>query len=242
MLAAGAGSTRRPENDAALGAVVMIGLLAGCWHEERSPGAAPPPPPPPAAPACIAEAPGALTLDFHAAGDCTKDPPACTDRCSAGDGTACFQSAVITERNAATAKQAARLYHRACELGLAIGCTNLAAGIWADRAASATQVACARRIFAKACSAGEPFGCGMVGRMTFEAARTPDEYMLGRVQLEAACESIQGFPCRVLAKQLESGKLGSYAPALIQQLLAEACDGGDVDACGQHATAAETFH
>jgi hypothetical protein len=48
--------------------------------------------------------------------------------------------------------------------------------------------------------------------------------------------------CRVLAKHLEAGTLGDYDPKMIPALLKRACDGGDVYACGNHATAAETFN
>ena len=81
----------------------------------------------------------------------------------------------------------------------------------------------------------------MVGRLMIENT-TPPAFTEGRKYLEQACDKVEGFPCRVLAKHLESGKLGDYDPKLIPTLLARACRGRDPDACGEHATAAETFH
>ena len=99
----------------------------------------------------------------------------------------------------------------------------------------------ARRIFEKSCAAKEPFACGMVGRLMLESTKPPPTAE-GRKYLEKACADVGGFPCRVLAKHLESGRLGAYDPATIRTLLAQACVGGDPDACGEPATAAETFH
>jgi hypothetical protein len=143
------------------------------------------------------------------------------------------------ERNPEKADDAVQLYRRACVLGAANGCTNYAASIWAGKH-SDDQLACAQRTFEKACAAKEPFACGMVGRLMIESD-SPD-FSGGRKYLEGACDRVGGFPCRVLAKHLESGKLGPYEPGLIRKLLARACADGDPDACGDPATAAETFH
>jgi hypothetical protein len=75
-----------------------------------------------------------------------------------------------------------------------------------------------------------------------EGPTTPDQLKEGRRFLEAACEELEGFPCRVLAKHLESGKLGDYEHKVIRSLLKRACAGGDPDGCGDPTTAAETFH
>jgi hypothetical protein len=137
------------------------------------------------------------------------------------------------------ADEALGLFRRGCQLGAANACTNYAASIWAHEY-SDEQLACVRRTFEKACEAKEPFACGMVGRVMLEAT-TPPSLEEGRKHLETACDELAGFPCRVLALHLESGKLGDYEPELIRTLLIRACQGGDLDACGEHATASETF-
>jgi hypothetical protein len=135
--------------------------------------------------------------------------------------------------------EAAHLYRQSCLLGAANACTNYAAQLWTQQH-SDEQALCARRTFEKACAAKEPFACGMVGRVMLEDTN-PARYEEGRKYLEAACDTLGGFPCRVLAKHLESGSLGSYAPERITTLLARACAGGDTVACGNHKSASETF-
>jgi hypothetical protein len=73
-----------------------------------------------------------------------------------------------------------------------------------------------------------------------ESGGAPD-YTAGRNYLQAECDHLGGFSCRVLANHLESGHFGTYEPRVIPSLLKRACDGGDIYACGNHATAAETF-
>jgi TPR repeat protein len=148
--------------------------------------------------------------------------------------------AYAAEKDPATAKEAVRLYRRGCLLGAANACTNYAAGVWAGEH-SDDQLACARRTFEKACAAKEPFACGMVGRLMLEST-APPPYAEARRYLEAACDEVGGFPCRVLARHLESGKLGAFRPGLIRTLLTRACASGDPDACGEPGTAEETFN
>ena len=100
--------------------------------------------------------------------------------------------------------------------------------------------ACARQIFDKACAVKEHWACGMVGRVMIESGTSPD-FTEGRRYLQTTCEKVGGFACRMLAVYLEEGKLGDYEQSSIAVLLARACSGGDADACGNHATAAETM-
>ena len=147
---------------------------------------------------------------------------------------------IVSDLRSHSQGESARLYRRACLLGAANACTNYAAGIWPGQNTEG-QLACARRTFEKACAAKEPFACGMVGRVMLESVNPP-AYAEGRRYLEAACEEHGGFACRVLAKHLESGKLGDYRPELVRTLLARACARGDPDACGEPRTASGTFH
>lgn len=163
----------------------------------------------------------------------------CRVSCFAGNAGSCLGLAYESQKNPKKAVETMQFFRRACLLGAANACTNYAATIWAGTHTDA-QLVCARRTFEKACAANEPFACGMVGRLMIE--ETPPRFAEGRRYLEAACDRVGGFPCRVLAKHLESGKAGSYKPELIRTLLARACADGDPDACGEHATAAETFH
>jgi TPR repeat protein len=161
-------------------------------------------------------------------------------KCMAGDSASCLGLAYEVEKDPKKEEEAVRLYRRACLLGAANGCTNYAASVWAGTHTD-SELACARRTFEKSCGAKEPFACGMVGRVLIENT-SPPSLAEGRKYLARACNEVGGFPCRVLAKHLESGKLGSYEPGSIRTLLQKACADGDPDACGEPATASQTFH
>lgn len=187
--------------------------------------------------ACIADSVPTLYL-LPSATNCAANQWICRVQCTAGSAGSCLGLAYhLQTRTKDNEDEALRLYRRACLLGEANACTNYAAGaLWtADRDST-----CARRMFEKSCAAREPFACGMVGRVMLENT-TPPRYAEGRKYLEDACNKIGGFPCRVLAKHLETGKLGDYDPKSIRTLLTQACEGGDPDACGDPETAAETF-
>jgi hypothetical protein len=185
---------------------------------------------------CIADSIDTLRL-ASTIPTCSKNDWLCRGNCLAGKAESCLGLAYASE----TAKpdDAIRFYHQACLLGLANACTNYAANIWLHTH-SGRQLTCARRTFDKACAAKEPFACGMVGRIMLEST-SPPAFAEGRKYLEAACDKVGGFPCRVLAKHFESGKLGPYPPGLVRTLLSRACAGGDPDACGEPPTASQTF-
>ncbi len=220
---------------AMIGVVVAAAtcLLGGC--EETTSGTDSVP----AEQACAPDSVGTLHL-LPTVPVCTADDWVCSAKCRMGDAGFCLAMAYAIQKESKNEAEPARLYRRACLLGAANACTNYAAGIWAGEH-SEEQLACARRTFEKACAAKEPFACGMVGRVMLESTNPPS-YADGRRYLEAACEELGGFSCRVLAKHLESGKLGDYRPELVRTLLTRACASGDSDACGEPRTASETFH
>lgn len=207
--------------------VVIAGFFVACSRPQPEADSQSP---------CIADSVGTLRLR-PSAPDCEFDW-VCRATCFAGHGPACVALAYRLETNPSNAEETKRLYRRGCVLGEAIACTNYAAGIWAGNRSDA-ELTCARRTFEKACAASEPYACGMVGRLMIES--TSPSVAAGHKHLEEACDNLGGFPCRVLAKQLEAGRLGAYDPKRIPILLTRACDGGDRDACGEPATAAETF-
>jgi TPR repeat protein len=185
---------------------------------------------------CLADAIGTLRR-IGTVPSCSPGDLVCRAKCLAGDAGSCLGMAYTAEKSQDA--EATSLYRRSCTLGAANACTNYAAHVWAGEP-SAEQLACAQRTFEKACAAKEPYACGMVGRLMLEGT-DPIPYEEGRRYLEAACETLGGFPCRVLARHLESGKLGTYPPERIRALLTRACSGGDTDACGNPKSAAETF-
>lgn len=204
-------------------------LLAGCGQGESLDSAS-------SDQKCVAESIKTLHRR-ESVPSCNADGLVCRVKCLAGDAGACLGMAYDAEKN--RDPKAESLYARSCILGEANACTNYAAHMWTgDR--SDEQLPCARRTFEMACAAKEPYACGMVGRIMLEST-VPVPYDDARKHLEATCESLGGFPCRVLARHLESGKLGTFPPDRVRSLLTRACSGGDLDACGNPRSAAETF-
>lgn len=215
-------------------AVASMTVMAGGCRQQRSKAGSPQ-----AEETCVADSIGPLRI-LPTISACSEQDWLCRAKCRAGNAASCLALAYTAEANPKTAGGAMALYHRACLLGAANACTNYAASVWAG-VHSEAQLACARRTLEKACSAREPFACGMVGRFMLEST-PPAPVAEARNYLEAACDELGGFSCRVLARHLESGKLGDYRPDLIRSLLQRACAGGDPDACGEPASAAATFH
>jgi hypothetical protein len=214
--------------------VLAIALsLAGCRRADEPPLAAAP-----GGLACPTAPATGVSTTLERGVDCTS-LVLCRRGCRGGDAHACYVLGRSLEQDAATEAEASVAFHRSCELGHAGGCTNYAAKLWAGD----TDLACAGALFQRTCDAGEGFGCGMVARLVLEADPPPDDAARAatRAHLEASCERVSGFACRVLAQHLERGTFGAHDPTEIPRLLARACAGGDRDGCGNPPTAASTF-
>jgi TPR repeat protein len=229
---------------AILAAVLGGGCSRGAGGTGDKTGAATTPPTPAAKPsACAADQLGPLDArKMYARCDGVEDD--CRARCERDDVEACFGLAMILEQRqgADDPDDAGRLYRKACLLGAPNACTNHAAHLWA-RSEDPADLACAQRLFEATCEHDDPFGCGMAGRLLLDHAEGPDHADVSRARaiLERSCSQIAGFPCRVLALNLERGRLGVVPAGRIRTLLQQACDGGDTPACGEHATVEETF-
>jgi len=196
-------------------------------------------------PACAAADLGAL----RSATEKLKDPPcgsgsACGEDCHLGDGVACYVRGIELEQEAHR-PEAAAMYLSACRAGVSIGCTNYAAGLWARE----QHDPCAKRLFEKACAVDDAWACGMLGRIIVDDAQSSPsgaardgQLRQGREVLERSCQKVGRFSCRVLALEIESGKLGKADPSAVQALLARACATGDEESCGAPPSAKSTFH
>ena len=193
--------------------------------------------------ACIADRVSDLRVveDPRRSG-CEPENQSCLHRCIAGkDASSCFNRALELQRVEGGEAEARTLFKRGCELGDSISCVNYGAGLWAEASDDET-LRCAERLFRKTCQAGEQLGCAMRGRAMADLAKDEADFARVRDYLEQTCEEAKGFACRVLAYHYELGDFGEYDAAIIQTLLARACEGGDSDACGEPKTADETFH
>ncbi len=215
---------------------VLGALVCGCGS------AAKPAPVVAAAPPCLADGLGALhnppLLDVA----CTAEGKSCRAACEANDPSGCMLYGYTLQR-ADAGDLANAQFARACTLGLAIGCTNFGADLWlGHQPAAPPAVACARKLFERSCDVRETFGCGMLGRMVADAAKTPETRETARRFFDKTCTDLGAMSCRMYAYHLELGDLGPAEPATIHALMQRACDTGDADACGEHATVGETFH
>ncbi len=172
---------------------------------------------------------------------CTAEQQGVSRRLCRGDGDQCFAVARAIEADDRTNLESREMFKRACQLGLALGCTNWAASMWTKSDAD-TSFKCLARVFRRSCDVGEVYSCGMEGRMYLEDPQGAADLVLGDALLERACNEFGGPPCRFLARYIEKGVLGASQRGRIHELMDKACNGGDEDACGKHATVDETFN
>jgi hypothetical protein len=172
--------------------------------------------------------------------ECTASDDSCEKKCAAGQAEYCVARAYAMEKSPTSQDEAALLFRKACENGLAIGCTNYAAHIWAQDH-SEQEAVCVTKMFVRSCEAGDHFACGMSGRVMMERAKNRDDLNMAKNFLESKCGELGGFSCRILAIHYEKGGFGLYRTGKIQKLLKKACDGGDTGGCGEPKTASGTF-
>lgn len=218
--------------------LLLVAMLASCKREE-APAKKPP------TESCFADDidVGKLRPAWNQLQHCRTENAECRDACARGDGDACFNLAIGLESQTRggddDAKRVTSDFWRACMFGVALGCTNWAAGeLFATK--SRFTRSCLYRVFDKSCDAGESYGCAMTGRILVEWTRTPVDVWIGYSRLSNACSKIGGPPCRFLAMYIERGIFGPPDRARAKALLAQACDTGDDDAC-DHDTAEETL-
>ncbi len=160
----------------------------------------------------------------------TGDADACESDCHAGRAYGCFAMAQLYEQHG-DAPHTAKFYRRACQLGAPIACTNFGAMAFTGKQKLAP--ACALSLFEAACTAGEPFGCAMVGRTYAEGyGVTPDPERARKV-LDAACTELGGFPCFVLGAYLRKGALGEPDDEAAHRAFERACATKFKPACSE---------
>jgi TPR repeat protein len=162
------------------------------------------------------------------AGCSVETQETCASECDAGSEDACFYAALAAE-DAGDEGRARELYQRSCVGGLAIGCTNLGAQAFASK--NDLPPDCALSLFEAACSEGEPFGCGMAGRVFAEGFGRKADPARARAMLEAACDQYGHFPCHFLGVYLAEGLFGAVDIPLAKQKLARACETKYAPAC-----------
>jgi TPR repeat protein len=89
---------------------------------------------------------------------CTAAVEQCLDRCRAGNAGDCYSAALVVQRTIKTGPLSDALFLRACKLGVASGCTNLAASM-----EDSGDYACPNRTYELACGRDDPWACTMMG-------------------------------------------------------------------------------
>ncbi|HVK84084.1 MAG TPA: hypothetical protein VM513_08250 [Kofleriaceae bacterium] len=193
----------------------------------------------PPATSCLADGLGPLTAAPTFGGGCS-DAGECELACTNGVANACVERAFLVQDANRKDPAANEWFARACKLGEALGCTNVAAYLWlAKQPATDADTACAKRLFERACAAREAIACGMLGRVALAEAETPEQRQAARQKLATACEAYGGMSCWMYATHLEQGDLGPPEPGTVRTLMQRACATGFDEACGRE-TAGET--
>lgn len=204
--------------------IVALALCAACERKAVTPAVSDPP----SNESCVADELGPLKPGWKVLGDCETDTDECRTRCRDGDADACFNRAILKQNAHGAESEITQLFLGACKLGLGTGCTNWAAASWTK--ARGSSAACLYRVFEKTCAIGDPFGCGMLGRMLIENGTSPVDLVRGRVFLSLACAQ-NPITCTLLAIYLEKDTFGPPNHAKAAELRQQACEAGDDSEC-----------
>jgi uncharacterized protein len=125
--------------------------------------------------------------------------------------------------------QASKHFTRACEAGIARGCTELGLVQRKDQ----TLLAKAAAHFEKACDLGDQKGCARLGYANVYAEgvpMTPESRDIGVALAKKACESGEAEGCAVLA-MFGRYSIGPLSGADVAAMAARACEGGALLGC-----------
>lgn len=187
-----------------------------------------------------------LSLDSTRDPSC-KDDPAPADECRAhclrGHPESCWIIARALERRDLYA-ESDELYLRACQYGLASGCTNWAAGRITDERdrepppdlENDSTLVCLARVFEHACALADDWGCAMLEQMRMEGEGMKRDTAAARATLEARCAAEPSAACMVLGQYQARGDFGPEERARADDNFRRACESGGVpSACDTRA-------
>ena len=124
---------------------------------------------------------------------CVDNLSQCMAKCKKGYGWSCMNAALVSQKlERRTIANA--LFSRSCELGVASGCTNRAAGMSAARY---ENQACIKNTFRVACELDDAWGCTKYGAHVLESRGEERDTKKARQALEKACTLHDNSqPCR----------------------------------------------
>ena len=152
--------------------------------------------------------------------------------CDADVPTACFRlgGALVDDDRPA---DAARLFARACDDGLAAACTSLGFAHYAARGAP-WDPGRARALYQRSCDLGDAWGCANLGELLELGVGAAPDPTAARAHYQAACDQLGGAGCGRLAAMVERD---DHDLAGARALYQRGCDDGDAEACAGAARA-----
>ncbi|MBI5543913.1 MAG: sel1 repeat family protein [Deltaproteobacteria bacterium] len=130
----------------------------------------------------------------------------CLEECEQGAASSCYSAALEVEKPRAVSTRAVALFLRACRLGFASACTNVAAT--RESAAEATGNPsviddCSVRTYEAVCQrASDPWACTMFGGALLKGVRGPREVERAREVLGKSCKHGRDDPACAAAASL----------------------------------------
>lgn len=157
--------------------------------------------------------------------------PECLADCAAGGGPSCTVAAhALTETDPARAR---RLQRQGCAGGDHDACVQWAVAARSRRGdEDEAGLACAARVFERACDAEHRLGCGMFGFALARGAGVEPGVERSRGLLESSCTSLGGFPCFALGVLRRERVFGEAEEPRAADAFSRACETGYRAACG----------
>ncbi|MFI8033733.1 hypothetical protein ACH8I4_07610 [Acinetobacter sp. ABJ_C3_5] len=134
---------------------------------------------------------------------CEDNQSKCYQLCLKNDAVACYFSA-LSLQEANYKLPAEQLFQRSCELGVASGCTNRAAGMLNfTEHLTAEQKKCIFSTFEKTCDWRDPWGCTMFADQLISEENTEPNYKKALNVLNYSCKYGEDDPACQSAKELQ---------------------------------------
>ncbi len=229
---------------AVCGVLLMLGCGAGSSPPPASPAAtevrlpdAPAPSASSAKPAIAACAAPAGAISGLEPDDACGDAHACERACDAGGAPACVTAGNMdAESDHPDRGKELRLYERACRLGNVLGCTNYGATVRLEHR-DPVSLACAARLFALACAAGEAEGCAMAGAAYARGEGVPQDRSRALQALLRGCDGALDHPdgvataCEYLVGVLQNAPSSPLVSKAIDRATRIGCRAGSSKLC-----------
>jgi len=165
--------------------------------------------------------------------ECADGVPECTAQCERGSAASCNRLGFLHANGLAGLSkdevQGALLYKRACEGGVAVGCSNLGV-LLAEKGAPERQLAQAADLFLRGCESGYPASCTNLGISYMQGEGVATDRSRALLFFAHACRGGDRIGCFNAGTILErQGLPDSLGKALVMFTLA--CDGGEPAGC-----------